>query len=128
MHQRYPDWDPRSWSEPDRDPPTVPARAEPRLTLDDPDPATPLFDALWVVAGLGGRHARTPTGEVSMPRHGDDDADGVANQADPDWRPDARDEHAHDDEACDQTQEQPDRWVGAERDLDLLPVTEVVDG
>jgi hypothetical protein len=124
--RRFPDWDPRSWSEPFRDPPTKPV-ARP-IGLDDEDPHTPLFDALWRIHGRPGRHALNPDRRV-MARHHDDDADGVANQADPDWRPDARDEHAHDDEACDQAQAQPDRWIGVQRDPDLLPIGgEVTDG
>jgi hypothetical protein len=59
-----------------------------------------------------------------MGRHGDDDLDGLANHADPDWRPDARDEHALDDEACDQFGEHPERWVGVTREPHQLPVRE----
>lgn len=63
-----------------------------------------------------------------MPRHGDDDHDHLANQSDPDYTPpDERDEHAHDDAACDPEQAQPERWEGVQRDPDTLPVTEAPD-
>lgn len=92
---------------------------------------TPLFRELAAEhLARGGRHrwiAEPDTApiepEVPVGRHGDDDADSVANQADPDWSPDERDEHAHDDQGCDQAQDQPDRWVGVQRDPDALPIT-----
>lgn len=55
----------------------IPAVTPPPLGLDDPDPGTPLYDALWHVHGLAGRHALSPTGEVPMARHADFDGDGI---------------------------------------------------
>ena len=68
-----------TWLRP-REPVTHPI---PTVRLDDPDPSTPLFDALWSVWGMSGRHARTPTGEVPMGKHYDADGDGLADQDKP---------------------------------------------
>lgn len=71
--------------------PAVEPRTDPvpAVRLDVPDERTPLYDALYAIHGLGGRHALNPHREVPMPgKHGDDDGDGIANQADLDWRPD----------------------------------------
>lgn len=69
-----------------------------------------------------GRHRLTghggPTEEIPMARHYDVDGDGLADHG----LVDQRDDHAHDDEACDQEQAQPDRWTGVTRDPDWLPV------
>jgi len=59
--------------------------------------------------------------EKSVGAHYDKDGDQVADR-------DERDEFAHDDAACDQHQEDADRWTGATRDPNVLPVTEVEDG
>ena len=53
-----------------------------------------------------------------MGRHTDVDGDGLADHD----TVDQRDEHAHDDDACDPEGLQPDRWHGVQRDVDRLPV------
>lgn len=126
---RYPDWDPRSWSEAYRDPPTNPLPVL-RSALDvDRDDFLGIYEdtRAALLSDLPGAYRPShrlgwprSDSEVLVARHGDDDGDGLANQADPDWRQDERDEHAHDDGACDQWQEDPDRWVGVTRDPEVL--------
>ena len=62
--------------------PAVEPRTDPFpvVRLDVPDERTPLYDALYAIHGLGGRHALNPHREVPMGKHHDEDGDGVADQ------------------------------------------------
>lgn len=58
--------------------PAVEPRTDPFpvVRLDVPDERTPLYDALYAIHGLGGRHHLNPHREAPMPRHADFDGDG----------------------------------------------------
>lgn len=63
--------------------PAVEPRTDPfpAVRLDVPDERTPLYDALYAIHGLGGRHALNPHREVPMGRHHDENGNGIADGA-----------------------------------------------
>lgn len=65
--------------------PAVEPRTDPfpAVRLDVPDERTPLYDALYAIHGLGGRHHLNPHREVPMGKHYDEDGDGLADQDQP---------------------------------------------
>lgn len=74
--------DPATTKLPPRAPVTEPIPHVPRF--DDPDERTPLFDALWAMSGMGGRHVLNPDREVpAVGRHYDENDDGLADHDKP---------------------------------------------